>query len=107
MSFLNSIGGAAGAAGGASGAASGLGHLIGADPSRISSIANSIGTGMNGIAAAGGAAPGYNAPGHAAPAASAAAPDNHMQLLDQDVIQQIIQQFAGRPQAAPQMGYNR
>jgi hypothetical protein len=102
MSFLNGMG----AAGGASGAASGLGHLIGADPSRISSIANSIGTGMNGIAAAGGAAPGYAAPGHSA-APSAAAPDNHMQLLDQDVIQQIIQQFAGRPQAAPQMGYNR
>jgi hypothetical protein len=30
-----------------------------------------------------------------------------MQLLDQDVIQKIIQQFAGQPQAAPQMGYNR
>jgi hypothetical protein len=56
MSFLNSAAGASGQP---------LGNLIGADPSRISSIANSIGTGMNGIAAAGGAAPGYNAPGHA------------------------------------------
>lgn len=99
MSFLNSAAGASGA----------LGNLVGADPSRISSIANRIGTGMNGIAAAGGAAPGYSAPGHAPiPAAGGAAPvDNHMQLLDQDVIQQIIQQFAGRPQTAPQMGYNR
>lgn len=99
MSFLNSAAGASGA----------LGNLVGADPSRISSIAGRIGTGMNGIAAAGGAAPGYTAPGHApgAPAAGGAAPvDNHMQLLDPDTLQQIIQQF-GRFQAAPQTGYAR
>jgi hypothetical protein len=80
---------AAGAAGGgANAAASGLGHLIGVDPSRISSIAGTIGKGMNGIAAGGGASPGYADPG---------LPDvnNHMQLLDPAILQAIIQHFQG------------
>lgn len=91
MSFLNGIGGAAGAAGGANAAAGGLGHLLGADPSRVSDIAGRIGRGMNGIAAAGGAEPGYEPPA------------NHMQLLDNDVLQRIVAQFGGQPQS----GYAR
>lgn len=74
-----------------SAAATGLGHVIGADPTRISSIASNIGQGMNGIAAAGGASPGYSAP-------EAPSVDNHMQLLDPGTIQQLIQQFGGRSQ---------
>ena len=72
MSFLK--GGAAGA----------LGSLTGADPSRISSIANSIGTAANGIAAAGGAAPGYAAPQQ---------PNNYMQYADPNSLQAILSKF--------------
>jgi hypothetical protein len=89
MSFLNGIGAAAGAAGGANAAASGLGHMLGADPSRISDIAGNIGRGMNGIAAAGGAEPGYQA------AEAPAPPANHMQLLDDAVLQRLVAQFSG------------
>lgn len=90
MSFLNSIGGAAGAAGGANSAASGLGHMLGADPSRVSDIAGRIGRGMNGIAAAGGAEPGYQAEAPTPPA-------NHIQLLDDAVLQRLVAQFGGQP----------
>lgn len=96
MSFLNSLGGA-------NAAASGLGQMVGADPSRISQIAGQIGRGMNGIAAAGGAAPGYATDPSTQP--SAAPVDNHMQLLDPNIIQQLIQRFGGRPQASP--GYSQ
>jgi hypothetical protein len=85
MSFLNGRGGAL--ADGGNAAASGLGHMLNTDPSRISQIAGQIGRGMNGIAAAGGATPGYAAP--------EAAPANHMQLLDDAVLQKIVQQFGG------------
>lgn len=92
MSFLGPLMGGAGAAGAASAAApaaaTGLGHLIGADPSRISQIAGQIGGGMNRIAAAGGAAPGYEAP-------QAPAVNNHMQLLDPEVLHSLIRQFGG------------
>jgi hypothetical protein len=97
MSFLNSIGG------GGNAAASGLGQMVGADPSRISQIAGQIGRGMNGIAQAGGAAPGYAADPSAPPAAAPV--DNHLQLLDPNIIQQLIQKFGH--QQAPQMGYAR
>lgn len=100
MSFLNGAGGAAGAA---NGAASGLGRLIGTDPSRISSIADRIGTGMNGIAAAGGAAPGYGAPAHPAQQQAGGEPNNYMQLLDPNVMRAIIAKFGGGPSA----GYAR
>lgn len=91
MSFLSGLGGAAGAAAAPTAAASGLGRIIGADPSRIGTIAGQIGRGMNGIAAAGGATPGYEAPAAAEP------PVNHMQLLDNAVLQRLVQQFGGQP----------
>lgn len=92
MSFLNGLGGAAGAAAAPTAAASGLGKLLHADPTRIGNIASRVGTGMNQIAAAGGATPGY-----AGAAPEAAAPANHMQLLDNAVLQKLIAQFGGQP----------
>jgi hypothetical protein len=89
--------GGIGAALNPSGAAQGLGHLLNISPLGVSRFADTVGKISNGIAGAGGASAGYDAP---------AAPDNHMQLLDQDVIQQLVQQFGGRPQATPQ-GYAR
>lgn len=83
MSFLTP-------AAGASGAATGLGHLLGADPSRISSIASSIGTGMNGIAAAGGATPGYAGQ-------QPAQPNNFMQLSNPEWLRTIMAQMGGQP----------
>lgn len=68
----------------------GFGHMIGADPSRVSMIANRIGTGMNSIAAAGGATPSYD--GSAAPI------NNHLQMLDPDTLRKILAQF--RPTSA-------
>ncbi len=107
MSFLTSLmgaggaGAAAGAAGGAAAAnplANGLGHLLGAEGSQVSNIADRIGTGMNQIATAGGAQPGYAAPAQPAqPAAPQGDPNNHMQLLDPDVLQGLIARF--RPTA--------
>lgn len=94
MSFLKPMGGAAGAMPQANAAATGLGHLFGADPSRISEIAGRIGKGMNAVATAGGATPGYQA--------EAAPVDNHLQLLDPAMLQRIIQQFGGRPQGYAQ-----
>ncbi len=90
------LGGAAGAAAGpANWAASGLGKLIGVDPAKISSIANSIGGGMNQIAQGGGAAPSYAAPELPAPAVN-----NHMQLLDPRILQALVQHFSGGGQGA-------
>jgi hypothetical protein len=73
----------------------GLGRLIGADPSRIGTIADRIGTAANGIAAAGGAAQSYAAPQQ---------PNNYMQLLDPNVLRAIYAQFGGGPATA---GYAR
>lgn len=71
--------------------ATGLGKLIGADGSRVSEIAGRIGGGMNQIASAGGAAPGY-----AAPQAPQELPNNHLQMLDPNVLRALIQRFGGR-----------
>lgn len=83
MSFLKQQPAAVGAP---NSAATGLGHLFGADPSRISSIANSVGTAANGIADAGGATAGYQAPQQ---------PNNYMQLLDPAVLHAIYAKFGG------------
>jgi hypothetical protein len=63
----------------------GFGHMIGADPSRVSMIADRIGKAANGIAAGGGATAGYDG--------SAALINNHLQMLDPDTLQRIIAQF--------------
>lgn len=70
-------------------AASGLGKLIGADPGKISSIADSVGKGMNMIAEGGGAPSGYAA------APQTPAVNNHMQLLDPRILQALVQHFGG------------
>lgn len=69
-------------------AATGLGKLIGADPTRIASIAHNIGGGMNQIAAAGGGQGAYQDPG-------LPPVQNHLQLLDPAVLQALIQHFGG------------
>jgi hypothetical protein len=74
---------------GANPGAAGLGHLLGADPSRVSSIADRIGQGMNGIAQAGGATPGYASPDQSV--------NNHLQLLDPEVLRSIIAKFRPSP----------
>lgn len=71
------------------GAARGLGRAIGADPSRISSIATSIGRGANAVASAGGAQGGYEA------APQMPIINNQMQLLDPRIIQQLMRHFNG------------
>lgn len=89
MSFLNNIGGAGAAAGGfqPSAISSGFGHMIGADPSRVSMIADRIGKAANGIATSTGVSADYNG--------SARAPqiDNHLQMLDPNILQSIIARF--------------
>lgn len=75
-------------------AASGLGKLIGVDGAKISSIADSIGKGMNKIAAAGGAQTGYAAP----EAPQLPAVNNHMQLLDPKILQELVRYFSGQQQ---------
>ena len=91
MSFLKDIGGSGllglggMAAAGPNSAATGLGHLIGTEPSRIASIADSIGKVSNGIATAGGATAGYDAP---APQLS-----NYMQMMDPRVLKAITDHF--------------
>lgn len=94
MSFLSGGAGALGGLGAAAptAGAMGLGKLLGADPSRIGQIAGGIGKAANGIATAGGATPGYDAP-----QLQPTGPDNHMQLLDNAVLQRLIQQFGGQP----------
>jgi hypothetical protein len=84
MSFLKPQGGAAF---GSNAAASGLGRLMDVDPSRISQIAQSIGGVANGFANAGGATPGYAAP----------EVNNHMQLLDPEVLRSIMAKFRPGP----------
>lgn len=74
----------------ANAAAMGLGKLIGVDPGKISSIADSVGKGMNMIAQGGGAAGGY-----AAPELPQARPVNHLQLLDDNVLRALLQRFGG------------
>lgn len=74
----------------ANAAASGLGRMIGVDPSRISSIADSVGKGMNMIAAGGGAQGGY------APAPELPAVNNHMQLMDPKILQALVAHFGGQ-----------
>jgi hypothetical protein len=94
MSFLQGAGAGGGLAALAAptGAATGLGKLLGADPSRIGDIAGGIGKVANGVASAGGATPAYADPG-----LQSMAPDNHMQLLDNAVLQRLISQFGGQP----------
>ena len=65
------------------GAAMGLGHLLGADPSRISSIADRVGQVSNRIAGMGGAEQGYQP----------MQMNNIMQKLDPAVLQALIEQF--------------
>ena len=84
MSFLNNPGSGAMAASQANGAATGLGHMFGADPSRISMIADRIGKASNGIASAGGADQGYD---------GTAAPNNYLQTLDPTVMRAIMAKF--------------
>jgi hypothetical protein len=95
MSFLKPLlgqaAGAAAAAPVANAAATGLGRLLHADPARISSIADSVGKGMNMIAGAGGAQGGYAAP-------EAPAIPNHLQLLDANTLQALLQHFSARGQ---------
>lgn len=86
MSFLTPAAGAAGA----TGAANGLGRLFGADPSRISSIANSVGTAANGIAQAGGATQGYANP-------QQQQPNNYLQFMDPSTLQAIMAKMGGQP----------
>lgn len=69
-------------------AATGLGKLIGVDAAKISSIADSIGKGMNQIAAAGGVNQGYAAP-------ELPRPNNHLQLLDSNTLQALLRAFGG------------
>lgn len=92
MSFLKPGAGAAASGFQPNSISTGFGHMIGADPSRVSMIADRIGKAANGIAAGGGATAGYDG--------SAAAPviDNHLQMLDPEVLRSIIARF--RP-AAP------
>lgn len=71
-------------------AATGLGKLLGVDGAKISSIANSVGKGMNQIAEAGGANAAYQAP--ELPAVSA---NNYLQSLDPAVLRALLQQFGG------------
>lgn len=93
MSFLNNLGGAAGAGNAAAG---GLGKLIDVQPDRISSFADRIGKGMNSIAEAGGAPAGYAPPATGAPAGTDPGINNHMQLLDPEVLRGIIARFGGQ-----------
>lgn len=115
MSFLTSLMGGAGAAAGAGAAgalgaaapaaaavnpmAGGLAKLLGTDGANVTGIADKIGGGMNQIAAAGGAQPGYQAPpvGGVQPGPMQPDPNNHLQLLDDDVLQGLIARF--RPSA--------
>lgn len=98
MSFLKGLGGGMGAAAPAAAApqpnamASGLGKLIGVDPGKISSIADSVGKGMNMIAQGGGAQGGYAAP----EVPQLPAVNNHMQLLDPKILQSLVQYFGGQ-----------
>ena len=105
MSFLKSVLGGAEAAAAPAGAATvpqnpmanGLGRVFGTSGSHISDIASRIGTGANQIAVGGGAQPGYAgpAPGQIPQTSEAPQemPNNHMQMLDQDVLRAIIQRF--------------
>jgi hypothetical protein len=70
------------------GAARGLGNLIGVDPNRIGSIASDVGRASNVIAQAGGAEGSYPAPD--------LAPQNHLQLLDRRVVEEIIRKMGAR-----------
>lgn len=72
-------------------AATGLGKLIGVDGAKISSIADSVGKGMNMIAQGGGAQAGYAAP----EAPQLPAVNNHMQLLDPKILQELVRYFSG------------
>jgi hypothetical protein len=96
MSFLKGAGAAAAPVAQAAQSnplATGLGRLFGTDGSRVSEIAGRIGGGMNQIASAGGAAPGYAAP--QAPQGQEL-PNNHLQMLDPNVLRALIQRFGGR-----------
>lgn len=120
MSFLtNLMGGAGGAAGslgggaaaGVAGAmggggggggnplAAGLGKLIGSGAPQVQNVADRIGMGANQIAAAGGAQPGYAPP----PAAMQGDPNNHLQLLDPQVLHALIQKFSNPTRGQNQM----
>jgi hypothetical protein len=70
-------------------AATGLGRMINVSPDRISKIATSVGAGANQIASAGGAQPGY------APPPQMPTVNNHMQLLNPEILQQLMRHFSG------------
>lgn len=114
MSFLSGLGGPL--AGGAISPMSGLGQVGGPmsgigllgklfggggdggegpaaqpEPEKASFVSR-LGNGMNQIAAAGGAQPGYSEiPGPTGP--EVPRPANHLQLLDNDVLQSLLKQF--------------
>jgi len=71
-------------------AATGLGRMIGVDGAKISSIADSVGKGMNMIAQGGGAQAGYQ------PAPELPAVNNHLQLMDPKILQALTQYFGGQ-----------
>lgn len=87
MSFLR--GQSAGAMDAANPISTGLGRALGADPSRVSMIADRIGNAANGIAAAGGAEQGYG--GQAGPPQGL--PANYMQMMDPTVMRAIMAKF--------------
>lgn len=104
MSFLKSVFGAGADTAAAPGAvpvqqanpmANGLGHLFGTDGAHVSDIASRIGTGANQIAIGGGAQPGYAGPAPVAQQAAPATddPNNHLQMLDQDVLRAVLARF--------------
>jgi hypothetical protein len=99
MSFLKSlpITGGIGAALNPNKAAEGLGHLLNVSPLGISNFANTVGNVANGIANAGGAPAGYD--GSAAPI------NNHLQMLDPEVLRTIMAKF--QPGSAPPLGAYR
>lgn len=72
-------------------AATGLGRLINVSPERISKIAGGVGQGANQIAGAGGAQGGYEAP----QMPQLPAVNNHMQLLNPEILQQLMRHFSG------------
>ncbi len=84
--------------------ASGLGKMIGAEGGQVSNFADKLGGGMNQIAAAGGATPGYAPPAVGGPQTGPMpAPNNHLQLLDDDVLQSLVARFRPNGRGQNQM----
>lgn len=103
--------GVAGAMGGGNPMANGLGQMFGSSGSHVSDIANRIGMGSNQVAAAGGAQPGYQPPPSYQPPADKSVttgtmppdPNNHLQLLDPQVLHALIQKFSNPTRGQNQM----